>query len=85
MTQIYLVRHGQTDFIGKILCGNLPGIHLNEIGLRQAQRTADYLGKQPIKAIYTSPMERACETAAALTRLSGMEGNQFWRFSRENI
>jgi len=76
MAQIYLIRHGQTDFIGKILCGNLPGIHLNKIGLQQAKKTADYLYKQPIKTIYTSPMERACETAAALTNVSGIEANK---------
>jgi probable phosphoglycerate mutase len=76
MTLIYLVRHGQTDKIGKILCGNLPGIHLNDVGLKQARDTADYLNKQPITSIYTSPLERACETATALTQISGIEASK---------
>jgi broad specificity phosphatase PhoE len=63
MAIIYLVRHGKTDFLGRKLCGNLPGIHLNEEGRGQAQKAADYLGNFPIKAIYSSPIERAMETA----------------------
>ncbi len=66
MTIIYLVRHGQTDFIGKKLCGTLPGVHLNEEGRSQAQSTAEYLSQFPIKAIFSSPMERTLETAAYL-------------------
>lgn len=73
MALIFLVRHGQTDFIGKILCGNLPGIHLNEEGRSQAQKAANYLGKQHISAIYSSPMERARETASALAQPLGKE------------
>jgi len=73
MAIIYLVRHGKTDFIGKKLCGNLPGIHLNEEGRVQAQKAADHLGDFPIKAIYSSPMERACETAAPLARKLNLE------------
>ncbi|MBA4383993.1 MAG: hypothetical protein C0410_04600 [Anaerolinea sp.] len=73
MAIIYLVRHGKTDFIGKKLCGNLPGIHLNEEGRGQAQKAADYLSSFPIKAIYSSPMERACETAAPLAKALNLE------------
>lgn len=75
MAIIYLVRHGRTDFIGKKLCGNLPGIHLNEEGREQAQKAADYLNNFPIKAIYSSPIERAQETAQIIGRKSGLEVN----------
>jgi len=73
MAIIYLVRHGKTDFIGKKLCGNLPGIHLNEEGRSQAQKAADYLSAFPIKAVYSGPMERACETAAPLAKALNLE------------
>jgi|WetSurMetagenome_2_1015567.scaffolds.fasta_scaffold593724_1 broad specificity phosphatase PhoE len=73
MAIIYLLRHGRTDFLGKILCGNTPGIHLNEEGREQAQKAADYLGNFPIKAVYSSPMERACETAAPLAKKLNLE------------
>lgn len=73
MAIVYLVRHGRTDFIGKKLCGNLPGIHLNEEGRSQAQKAADYLGDFPIKAIYSSPIERAMDTAEIISTKSGLE------------
>lgn len=73
MAIVYLVRHGKTDFIGKKLCGNLPGIHLNEEGRSQAQRAADYLGNFPIKAIYSSPIERAMETAEIIGSKHGLK------------
>lgn len=66
MTIIYLVRHGKTDFIGKKLSGNLPGIPLNEGGRNQAQKTGKYLSTLPIKAIYASPIQRAQETAGII-------------------
>lgn len=73
MAIIYLVRHGKTDFLGKILCGNTPGIYLNEEGRSQAQKAAEYLSGFPIKAIYSSPMERAMETAAPLAKMLNLE------------
>ncbi len=73
MAIIYLVRHGKTDFIGKKLCGNLPGIHLNEEGRTQAQKAADTLGNFPLKAIYSSPIERAMETAEIIGSKPGLK------------
>ena len=70
---IYLVRHGQTDLIGKVLCGNMPGVHLNEIGRAQAIKTAEYLHNCQISAIYSSPMERALETATYFSCISNIE------------
>jgi len=73
MARIYLIRHGTTDLINKQLCGNLPGIHLNDAGRQMAQRTAAYLSKRPIQAIFSSPMERALETASPLAQALKME------------
>jgi len=73
MTIIYLVRHGKTDFISKMLCGNLPGIPLNEEGLNQVQKTAEYISTLPIKAIYSSPIQRALETAGIIGKATGLE------------
>ncbi len=68
MTTIYLVRHGLTDYIGKCICGYLPGVHLNDTGKAQAERAAEYLSSRQIKAIFASPLERTMETAAFLAR-----------------
>ncbi len=76
MPVFWLVRHGKTDLIGKKLCGNLPGIHLNEEGIAQAKKTAEYLHRFDIKAVYSSPIERALETAQAIALHRGVEVRQ---------
>ena len=66
MTLLLLIRHGENDYVGKRLAGRLPGIHLNERGRQQAERLAETLKDAPIRAIYSSPLERATDTAAPL-------------------
>jgi broad specificity phosphatase PhoE len=64
---LLLIRHALVDACGVFLAGRSPGIHLNGEGRRQIQQLAAALRHVPIDAIYTSPRERARETAAALT------------------
>jgi probable phosphoglycerate mutase len=67
MTTIYLVRHGENDYVKKgKLAGRLPGIHLNEKGRAQAAALAAWFKDKPVKAVYASPLERALETAAPI-------------------
>jgi len=67
MPIVLLIRHGENDYVKKgKLAGRLPGVHLNEKGRQQAQAVAERLKKAPIKAIYSSPLERAVETAQPL-------------------
>jgi probable phosphoglycerate mutase len=72
MTTIALVRHGDNDFITKGLAGRTPNIHLNSIGIQQANELAQTLSAAPIEAIYSSPLERAIETAQPLADLKGL-------------
>jgi probable phosphomutase (TIGR03848 family) len=74
MPMILLVRHGENDYVktGR-LAGRLPGVHLNEKGREQAQAVADKLTGAAIKAVYSSPMERAMETAEPIARALGLE------------
>ena len=67
MTTILLIRHGLNDWVGKKLVGRTPGIHLNKAGESQAQTIASLLKDIPINAIYSSPLERARETAQPLS------------------
>lgn len=71
-TRILLIRHGINDYIQKgLLAGRTPGVHLNEHGQAQAAALAERLASTPLAAIYSSPLERAAETAAPLAeRLS---------------
>jgi len=78
MPIIVLIRHGENEFVKKgRLAGRLPGVHLNDKGNAQAQVVADFLSNKlaevPIKAIYSSPLERAMETAAPLAKALGVE------------
>jgi probable phosphomutase (TIGR03848 family) len=68
MTLLLLIRHADNDARRTQLVGRLPGIHLNERGKKQAEELAQYLCKAPIQAVYSSPMERAVETALPLTQ-----------------
>jgi len=64
MPLILLIRHGENEYVksGK-MAGQLPDVHLNERGRKQAADLADALKKVPLKALYASPLERAVETA----------------------
>jgi probable phosphomutase (TIGR03848 family) len=69
VTRLLLVRHAQNDWVrtGK-LAGRTPGVHLNEEGQRQAEALGQRLADKKIAAIYSSPLERAVETAEAIAR-----------------
>ncbi len=66
-TIILLVRHEQTPTTGKLLPGRTPGLHLAETGKAQARRAAERIAQlKNVDAIYSSPLERARETAAPI-------------------
>lgn len=74
MVTVLLIRHGQNDWVNKKrLAGWTPGVHLNEEGQRQVRELAQRLDPLPIKAIYSSPLERCMETAAAVADVQGLE------------
>src|SRR4051794_32131341 len=66
MTRFLLIRHALNDTVGLRFAGRMPGVELNEEGKGQAAELAERLGKQPIKAIYSSPLERSLATAQPL-------------------
>ena len=73
MPLLLLIRHGENDYTKTHkLAGRLPKVHLNEHGKKQAQALADALTKIPIKAIYSSPLERAMETAKPIAKSLGL-------------
>ena len=71
-TTILLVRHGQTPSTGKVLPGRAKGLHLADTGRQQAERAAERIGElRHVDAVYTSPLERARETAAPIGTVTG--------------
>jgi probable phosphomutase (TIGR03848 family) len=76
MTILFLIRHGENDYLkNNKMPGRLPGVHLNERGREQAAALAGTLGLLPFTAIYSSPLERAVETATPLANLQKLEIN----------
>jgi probable phosphomutase (TIGR03848 family) len=74
MPLLLLIRHGENEYVktGK-MAGRLPDVHLNERGQKQAQSLAEALKDVPIKAIYSSPLERAVETAMPIANARKLE------------
>ena len=72
MKRVWFIRHGHHDWIGKVLVGRKPGIKLNEAGRRQAESIAEKLRDENIAAIYSSPQQRALETAEPLARANNL-------------
>lgn len=74
MPLLLLIRHGENEYVktGK-MAGRLPGVHLNEKGQKQAQALGEALKDVPIKAIYSSPLERAVETAMPIANARKLE------------
>jgi probable phosphoglycerate mutase len=72
-TVLLLVRHGVTATTGKILPGRAPGLHLSDEGRTQAEAAAKRIAPiERVAAIYSSPLERARETALAIARARRM-------------
>jgi probable phosphoglycerate mutase len=86
MPLLLLIRHGENDFTKKHkLAGYTPNVHLNERGQSQAQALADALKEVPIKAIYSSPLERAVETATPIATGRGLEVQLEERLLETNV
>jgi len=62
-TVVHLLRHGEVDNPRGIIYGRLPGYHLSANGRAMAEAAADYFAERPVVALYSSPLERAQETA----------------------
>jgi probable phosphoglycerate mutase len=63
---LFLVRHALTPATGVRLAGWRPNIHLSDAGRAEASRMAGRFERVPLNAIYSSPLERAVETARPL-------------------
>lgn len=71
-TTVLLVRHGQTATTGAVLPGRAKGLHLADAGRSQAAIAAQRIGELKVDAVYTSPLERAKETAAPIASELGI-------------
>ncbi len=83
--KIYILRHGETAWnIEKVFRGQAE-VPLNDNGRAQAELAAQYLKDKGIEMVYTSPLERAVETAAAVSGATGLEAVKDDAFSGMNF
>ncbi|CAN5499181.1 hypothetical protein BH10ACT6_BH10ACT6_06870 [soil metagenome] len=72
MTELYLVRHGETDWNRRRRIQGLTDIPLNDTGRAQALATGRLLARRGWDAVFASPLSRARETAEIIARELGL-------------
>lgn len=74
MTELYLVRHGETEWNAARRIQGRTDIPLNDTGRAQARQAAELLARRRWQGVYTSPLGRAHETARIIADRLGLEG-----------
>jgi uncharacterized phosphatase len=72
MTQLYLVRHGETNWNREHRIQGSTDIPLNDIGRAQAAATGKLLARRQWSAVVSSPLSRAMETAEIIGHEVGL-------------
>ena len=65
---IYIVRHGETNYNKQNLFQGLTNIPLNSNGKKQAEELAEDIKSININYIYSSPLKRAIQTANIINK-----------------
>ncbi|MBI5264699.1 MAG: histidine phosphatase family protein [Bradyrhizobium sp.] len=68
---IHLVRHGHHALLGRLLCGRMPGVELDELGCRQIALCAELISPEPT-IVQSSPQLRARQSATILAERFGL-------------
>jgi len=74
MTELYLVRHGETEWNAARRIQGRTDIPLNDTGRRQAREAAELLARRSWHGVYASPLDRAHETAEIIAARLGLDG-----------
>jgi len=72
--RLILIRHGETEW-NRVMCiqGGKSDTPLNQKGMQQAEELASRLEDEDIKAVYSSPLKRALNTAGAIAACHQMK------------
>ena len=73
MTQIILVRHGETPWNKDKIFRGTADIPLNDTGREEAALAGEWLQKETIHAAYCSPLSRARDTAQAICQYHNLQ------------
>ncbi len=71
MTDLILIRHGETDWNIEGRYQGQSDVSLNSEGLKQAEELAQQFQHEALDAIYSSDLIRAHQTAEILSRING--------------
>jgi probable phosphoglycerate mutase len=71
-TELYLVRHGETDWNQQHRIQGLTDIPLNDVGREQARATGRLLARRTWDGVFSSPLRRALETATIIADELGL-------------
>ena len=72
-TVVHLLRHGEVFNPAGVLYGRLPGYRLSDLGEQMAERAARALADRDVVRVYSSPLERAQQTATPVAAAHGLE------------
>jgi len=72
LTRIYLIRHAETIWNNERRYQGTLNSPLSELGWDQSYRTRDALRHAPLRAVYSSPLVRAQETADVIAAPHGL-------------
>jgi broad specificity phosphatase PhoE len=72
-TVVNLVRHGEVHNPTGVLYGRLPGFRLSDAGLEMASKAAAALVGRDVRAVVSSPLDRAIQTAEPIAAQFGLE------------
>jgi broad specificity phosphatase PhoE len=68
---VHLVRHGHHALVGRVLCGRMNGISLDEFGCVQMARCAECMIPAP-SVVQSSPQRRALQSASIVASYYGL-------------
>ena len=71
-TVVHLLRHGEVENPDRIIYGRLPGYHLSANGREMAMAAEDFFADQGVAVLFSSPLERALETARPVAERLGL-------------
>src|ERR1700691_75023 len=71
-TVVHLLRHGEVENPDHIMYGRLSGYHLSANGRAMASAAGDFFADRQVAALFSSPLERALETARPVAERLGL-------------
>jgi probable phosphoglycerate mutase len=71
-TRVHLVRHGHHALLGRILCGRMQGVQLDDLGCEQIAVAAELIRRRAPTAVQSSPQRRALQSASIIAARCGL-------------